>query len=78
VDILKWLEVHIKKHPEDEKLVALNKFPVDGDESVKRDFDDKMAAIKGELTKAVRGICTRRGCDVSGPDSRSQSRLRGR
>jgi len=51
VDILKWLDVHIKKHPEDEKLVALNKFPVNGDEFLERDFDHKMAAIKGELTE---------------------------
>jgi len=58
VDILKWLEVHIKKHPEDEKLVALNKFPVNGDESVKQDFDDKMAAIKGELTKPFADLYT--------------------
>ena len=51
VDILKWLEVHIKRHPEDEKLVALNKFPVDGDESVEQDFDDKLEDMKMELAQ---------------------------
>jgi len=49
VDIVKWLEVHVKKHPEDERLVALNKFPA-GDHVSEQDFDDKMAAIKKELT----------------------------
>ncbi|MDA8006899.1 MAG: ATP-binding protein [Gammaproteobacteria bacterium] len=50
-DILKWLEVHIKKHSEDAKFVALNKFPPDAAESEEESFDDKMAAIKQELTK---------------------------
>jgi len=57
-DILKWLEVHIKKHPEDKKLVALNKFPVDGDKSVEQDFDSKIAAIKGELTEPFANLYT--------------------
>jgi len=57
-DILKWLEVHIKKHPEDEKLVALNKFPANGDESVEQDFDCKIAAIKQELTKPFADLYT--------------------
>lgn len=48
LDILKWLEVWVKKHPEDKKIVALNKFPVlNGDD----DFDQKMAKIKADLTK---------------------------
>ena len=50
-DILKWLEVHIKKNPDDEGMVALNKFPVNGDDFDDQDFDDKIAAIKKELTK---------------------------
>jgi len=50
-DILKWLEVHIKKHPEDETLVALNKFPVNGCEVDDRDFECRVAAIKQELTR---------------------------
>lgn len=50
-DILKWLEVHVKKNPDDEDLIALNKFPVNGDGNDEQDFDDKMADIKQELTK---------------------------
>ena len=50
-DILKWLEVHVKKHPSDESLIALNKFPANGDEPENQDFEDKIAAIKQELTK---------------------------
>ena len=49
LDILKWLEVWVRKHPEDEKIVALNQFPVlDGDDEA---FDQKMAKIKGDLSK---------------------------
>ena len=49
LDILKWLEVWVKKHPEDEKIVALNQFPVlNGDDEA---FGQKMAKIKGDLTK---------------------------
>ena len=50
-DIMKWLEVHIKKNPEDEKLVALNKFPVNGDATNEQNFSDKIADIKQELIK---------------------------
>jgi len=50
-DILKWLEVHVKKHPEDEELVALNRFPVNGNETDDRDFEYRIAAIKQELTR---------------------------
>ena len=50
-DILKWLEVHVKKNPDDESLIALNKFPANGSEDEEQDFSDKMAAIKQELTK---------------------------
>ena len=49
-DILKWLEVHVKKNPDDEHLVALNQFPVNGRE-VDDDFETRMAKIKQELTK---------------------------
>ena len=49
LDILKWLEVWVKKHPEDERIVALNQFPVlDGDDEP---FDQRMAKIKQDLTK---------------------------
>ncbi len=50
-DILKWLEVHVKKNPEDEGMIALNKFPANGDDSNEQDFNDKIAAIKQELTR---------------------------
>ena len=49
-DLLKWLEVHVKKQPDDEPLVALNQFPVNGRE-VDEDFETRMAKIKQELTK---------------------------
>ena len=49
LDILKWLEVWVKKNPDDEKIVALNQFPVlNGDDEP---FDQKMAKIKKDLTK---------------------------
>ena len=57
-DILKWLEVHIKKNPDDESLVALNKFPYDGGETDEQDFGDKIAAIKQELTKPFADLYT--------------------
>ena len=50
IDILKWLEVHVKKHPKDERLVALNQFPVNNSES-DEDFETKIENIKEELTK---------------------------
>ena len=50
-DILKWLEVHVKKNPSDEDMIALNKFPVNGDDAEEQDFSDKIAAIKQELTR---------------------------
>lgn len=49
-DILKWLEVHVKKNPDDEQLVALNQFPANG-RDVEEDFKTRMAEIKQELTK---------------------------
>ena len=50
IDILKWLEVHVKKSPEDERLVALNQFPVEKSET-DEDFRMKLAKIKRELTE---------------------------
>ena len=50
VDILKWMEVHIKKEPKDGQLIALNQFPVNSCE-VNEDFETKIAKIKQELTK---------------------------
>ncbi len=57
-DILKWLEVHVKKNPEDENLIALNKFPADENEPEEQDFEDKIAAIKQELTKPFADLYT--------------------
>lgn len=49
LDILKWLEVWVKKNPDDEKIIALNQFPIlHGDDSA---FDQKIAKIKADLTK---------------------------
>ncbi len=50
-EILKWLEVHIKHHPDDVGLVALNKFPPDTVTYGEESFEDKMAEIKQALTK---------------------------
>ena len=57
-DILKWLEVHVKKNPEDESLIALNKFPANGQDSNKQDFKGQIAAIKRELTKPFADLYT--------------------
>lgn len=50
VDILKWLEVHVKNNPNDEARIALNKFPPDSD-GPDEDFETQMAKIKQELTQ---------------------------
>jgi len=50
VDILKWLEVHVKNNPDDETRIALNQFPPDGD-GPDEDFATQMAKIKQELTQ---------------------------
>jgi len=47
-----------KSAPEDEKLVALNKFPVNGNEVDDRDFEYQIAAIKGKLTKPFADLYT--------------------
>ena len=49
-DILKWLEVHVKKNPDNEQLVALNQFDADGVKA-NEDFETRIAEIKQELTK---------------------------
>lgn len=51
VDILKWLEVHVKEKPEDKTLIALNYFTSQGVESHGEDFEAKMAAIKKSLIR---------------------------
>ena len=50
VDILKWLEVRVKKNPDDEQLIALNQFPVKNGKT-EEDFETKMGKIMHELTK---------------------------
>lgn len=50
VDILKWLEVHIKKNPDEQELVALNHFPARADDT-DDDFFTKISKIKRELTE---------------------------
>jgi len=57
-DILKWLQVHIKNNPDDEHLVALNKFPIDNEEMEGQNFNDKMAAIKQKLTRPFADLYT--------------------
>lgn len=47
--ILKWLEVHVKKNPEDRELVRLNKFPPDAEWN--GDMDAVLAEVKQSLTK---------------------------
>ena len=47
--ILKWLEVHLKKEPEDRTLVRLNKFPPDAEWN--DDMDVVMAEAKQSLTQ---------------------------
>ena len=51
VDILKWLEVHVKEKPEDKKLIALNHFTPQGVEGHGEDFEAKMRAIKKSLIR---------------------------
>ena len=50
VDILKWLEVRVKKTPEDKQLVALNRFPINSSE-VDDNFEAEVANVIQELTK---------------------------
>ena len=58
-DILQWLDVHVKKKPDDEQLIALNQFPVTGfkhssagrEDKAEEDFETKMGKIMHELTK---------------------------
>ena len=59
VDILQWLDVHVKKNPDDEQLIALNQFLVTGfkhssagnGDKPEEDFETKMGKIMHELTK---------------------------
>ena len=49
LDILKWLEVRLKKNPDEEKHVALNRFPDPAFDE--EDIATKLAGIKDALTK---------------------------
>ena len=51
MDILKWLEVHVKEKPEDKTLIALNHFPPQEVKSHGEDFEAKMVAIKESLIR---------------------------
>ena len=55
IEILKWLEVQIKKCPEDESFVALNQFPIIDspllDQSDSYDFETKLSDIKQNLAE---------------------------
>lgn len=55
-DMLKWLEVHLKKYPEDTELISLNQMILqeDGTASVdpsNQDVPEQITAIKKNLTK---------------------------
>ncbi len=55
LEILKWLEVHVKKNPDDKGFVALNQFPVSGpslfDNTEHDEFENKLSSIKQELSR---------------------------
>ena len=51
IDILKWLEVHVKEKPEDKTLIALNHFTPQGVENHGEDFEADMMAIKESLIR---------------------------
>ena len=59
VDILKYLEVHVKENPEDKRLVALNKFPFREDKNDEQAFDDRLVAIQQELTEPFTNLYMR-------------------
>ena len=50
IDILKWLEVHVKKNPRDKDFIALNQFPSPTIES-NYDFEEKLSSIKHKLSE---------------------------
>ena len=55
VDILKWLEIHLKDHTEDKKMIALNQMLIKEDGTIyvvdpTRDIQEKIVAIKKDLT----------------------------
>ena len=50
VDIVKYLEVHAKKHPEDKALIALNHFTPGGKVSGKKELSDQLDDVLIDLT----------------------------
>ena len=55
VDIIKWLETHLKKHPEDENLIALNQLALNDcnlaeTPETDRDIFEKIQSVKKNLT----------------------------
>ena len=56
VNILKWIQIHVKDNPDDEKLIALNHFSPDGVKNGGGDFAEKLTAIQGELTEPFRKL----------------------
>ena len=50
IDILKWLEVHIKKNPSDKEFVALNQFPSPTN-AIDYDLEEKLSNIKQKLSE---------------------------
>lgn len=53
IEILKWLEVHVKKNPKDRKFIALNQFPKEEYpifDSIEEDsFESELSKIKKKL-----------------------------
>ncbi len=49
-DILKFLEVEVKKNPESKEFIEVNHFTSDGVKNYGDDFDSNLAKIKEELT----------------------------
>ena len=50
VDIVKYLEVHAKEHPEDKNLIALNHFTPEGVVDGDKEFSDQLDDVLIELT----------------------------
>ena len=50
-EILKFLEVEVKEHPETEDIIALNHFTSSGVKNYEDDFISKLSNIKKELTE---------------------------
>lgn len=51
VNILKWIDVHVKNNPDDKGLIALNHFSDEGVVNGGKGFSDKLSDIMIELTR---------------------------